>query len=693
MTAKSINLWKRWLLFAGLCLSVLASIVLLMVREMNGNPVFNHVLPYVFFLFCFGLGIYFWLMNQSKKGEQTFVLFLTVVSPLWLMENAGRTDLERLVCRDLYLVIYLTSLVLSMSVLKKFFSYWGLVWVSARTEIIIAACAALTLICVVAGQRVGLARAWLLAVIFIAALMLFIIICAIRALKHNEDAAYKPMLQALTLGLLVAFMPNLILSVIPSIVRNELVFHTLAGIFLLIWPLFLSYLIISNRFMDASFVVSHAAYCALIAAPPSILLGFFFHVMTKWNMVAHDQTNVYRFVIASFVALFAIFYIKQYLDYALRKRLYPKQQDVETSLNRFLQWMKPNSDLSDVGRIIKREMEACLPVEKVGLSRIGQEEQSMPLHKGVANQESEGNLNQSQDELGNLFMTLDGFRIILSESAHGKIVIDGKWVMPRRRLNPDERVWLATLINYAQMVIENLSNTKEMMEKFEESSSQPASVPLTIKKMMLRISERERWKMSRSLHDQNMQDQLDIARQLDAWGTHAEDPETKALMVKLREQVLDSVYVLRQVINDLHPEFIYRTGLRKALMELFDKVNLRADFMLQATVDEHLEGFQREWEIAVYRVIQELLNNARKHSRARQVQLSLEKKNGQFTLAYADDGVGLDVSKIGKSFGTMGFPGMIGRVEGLGGRINICSEKGNGVDITIQWTNNGVYGG
>ncbi|MET1250437.1 ATP-binding protein [Sporolactobacillus sp. STCC-11] len=693
MTAKSINLWKRWLLLGCLCASLPASIVLLMVRETSGNPVFNYGLPYVSFLFCFGLGIYFWSLNQSEKGEQRLVIFLTVLSLLWLTGSAGRTDFERLVCRDLYLIIYLTSLVLSMRVLKKFFSYWSLVWVSARTEIIGAACAALTLISVIAGQCVGLAGAWLLAIVVIAALMLFIIICAIRALRRYDDAAYTPMLQVVTIGLLFAFIPNLILSLVPSLVQNELVVHLRLDIFLLIWPLLLSYLINSNRFMDVSFVVTHVAYCALIAAPLAVLLGVLFHVVAEWNMVAYARSDGYRFMIAAFVALFVIFYIKQYLDYALRKRLYPKQQDVETSLNRFLQWIKPDSDLSDVGRIIKREMEACLPVEQVGLSRIGQEERSMSLHVEKAYQESERDLNQSQDELGKLFMTLDGFRIILSKSAHGKIVIDGKWSMPRRRLNPDERVWLATLINYAQMVIENLSNTKEMMEKLEETSLQAVSVPLTIKKMMLRISERERWKLSRKLHDQNMQDQLDIARQLDAWSTHAEDPETKALMVKFREQVLDSVYVLRQVINDLHPEFIYRTGLRKALMELFDKVNLRADFTLQATIDEHLEGFQREWEIAVYRVIQELLNNARKHSHARQVHLSLEKENGQFTLTYADDGIGLDVSKIGQSFGTMGFPGMIGRVEGLGGRFNICSKKGNGVEITIQWTNNEAYSG
>jgi len=92
-------------------------------------------------------------------------------------------------------------------------------------------------------------------------------------------------------------------------------------------------------------------------------------------------------------------------------------------------------------------------------------------------------------------------------------------------------------------------------------------------------------------------------------------------------------------------------------------------------------------------VVQELLNNARKHSHARLVTLSLKKEGGLFTLNYADDGVGLDVAKIGKSFGTMGFPGMIGRVEGLGGRINIRSEKGKGVEIIMQWTSKEVYAG
>ncbi|GAY78502.1 sensor histidine kinase [Sporolactobacillus inulinus] len=126
-------------------------------------------------------------------------------------------------------------------------------------------------------------------------------------------------------------------------------------------------------------------------------------------------------------------------------------------------------------------------------------------------------------------------------------------------------------------------------------------------------------------------------------------------------------------------------------MELFDKVNLRADFKLYGHVDDQLDGFHNEWDMAVYRVVQELLNNAQKHSKAHCVHLNLTKENDRFALTYSDDGIGLNVSTIEKSFGTMGLPGMIGRVEGMGGQLAIDSQPGNGLKISIQWTKKGAY--
>ncbi|MCO7127702.1 hypothetical protein NIE88_18315 [Sporolactobacillus shoreicorticis] len=685
----NLKIRKQMMPLASLAVALLAAMTLLTIRNSASNPILDSVLPFFFFLFCFSLGLYLWVMNKRAKGERTLIFCLADISLLWLAWGAGRTEHERFLCLVLYLFVFYSALILLMQVLQNYFSYWGLTWMSGKTKITLIGSTASMFVVFLLASVTNRAGVRSVSMLYVAVVMISAMVMAVRASRRYSDPAYRPMLQTLTLGLILSFLPDLVLSLIPSIIQDTFIFRPLAGIFLFILPAFLFYLVVSERFLDPDFVTISFVYCAMIAAPSSAVLGAAFYALNRWNLIAYDGVTDYRFLVVSFLAIFTILYIKQYLDYSLRKRLYPKQQDAQTSINRFLQWMKKDYGLGDVGRIIKREMEATLPVEDVRMSRTDPKESIAE----TSDSESESKINQEKEGLGKLFATQNGFRILLYENVRRKIILTGKWSLPRRRLNPDERVWLETLINYIQIVIENLANTKDMLKNLEGSSDLSTSVPLTVKKMMLRISERERWKLSRSLHDQNMQDQLDIARQLDAWGADADNPESKALMVKFREQILDSVYVLRQVINDLHPEFIYRTGLRTALVELFNKVNLSANFTLHWAVDEHLDGFQREWEMAVYRVVQELLNNAQKHSRAHLVMLKLRKENDLFTLNYSDDGIGLDVSKIGNSFGTMGFPGMIGRVEGLGGRITIRSEKGKGLAITMQWTSKEIYTG
>ncbi|MCL1632439.1 hypothetical protein M3N64_10965 [Sporolactobacillus sp. CPB3-1] len=658
---------KQWLLFSGQAIALIAAVVLSIMCVKNGDSLFHVVLSVVFFLVCFGMGVSLWFM---KTRWDTLMLFQSIISLLWFVWGTGHSEIENLLC----LGIYAVSLLLCVRVLNQFFGRSRLRWMSRGEErTLYGSIAAAMMFAAFAPHTANAAR---LAMLIVGAATLFAVFCTFRILRRYRNAAYQPLLQTLLLGLVFAFFPNLGLSVFPSIFSDQLIFSQLAGIFTMILPLLIFYIIVFRHFIDISYFMTRVCYCAAIAAPMAALLGALFYILNQWDLMTFDVNGLdsYRFSAVVFVVLFAALYIKKYLDYSLRKRLYPKRLDFQASLNRLLQWMRSTSDRSEIGRILSREMEASLPVEGVSLVQHTRNETDVMCSE-----------DSKQEELGKMATNQDGFRILLARSVKTKVALTGKWKMPRRRLNPDERAWLDALINYAQIVIENLTNTQDMLDNLEEASAPSTSLPLTIKKMMLRISERERWKLSRRLHDQNMQDQLDVARQLDVWAAETEDAQNKALMVNIRERILDSIFVLRQVINDLHPEFIYRTGLRKALIDLFDKANLRADFTLRWSIDEHLDGFQHDWEMAVYRIVQELLNNAQKHSRARLVTLDLRKKDGRFLLAYADDGIGMDVSGIGYSFGTMGFPGMIGRVEGLGGQAAIESEKGKGVSIVIQW--------
>lgn len=675
MTATSIYEWKRGMLFGCLCLSLAASVRLSVIGS-SGGLVTATVLPVVSFVVCLGLAIYLWLANCSEKGEQPLIFFLCLFGLLWQLAEAGGTSAARNGFQTAAFVGAVLSLLLMLHILERYLSYWRLVWLPKSVKWIVSV-ATLGLLGTAAGLQIaGFPALRPAALLLMAALMVLALAASAHVMIVRREAAYRPMLHVLLFGLLFSCAPALIGVVCILIGAPSIPMPVL---FPGLLPLLLAYLVCSERFMGLSFTLRHASYCALIAVLPSVFISIvFYHVSASGKLVA-DRSDVFITGISMFLVLFFMLYIKQYLDYSLRKRLNAKQQDVQIALNRFLQWIE-NDDDSNIGPIIEREVENCLPVERAQLLVLGKEDEPNPYFSRA-----------SQGDPGEITATQEGFRILLSESALGKIVLVAKWARPRRRLNPDERVWLAALISYAQIVIENRANINDLMKNLEESATQSAFVPLTIKKMMLRISERERFKWSRRLHDQNMQDQLDIARQLDAWGKESRDPQTKALMVGFREQVLDAVYVLRQVINDLHPEFIYRTGLKKALLELFDKVNLRADFKLYGHVDDQLDGFHNEWDMAVYRVVQELLNNAQKHSKAHCVHLNLTKENDRFALTYSDDGIGLNVSTIEKSFGTMGLPGMIGRVEGMGGQLAIDSQPGNGLKISIQWTKKGAY--
>ena len=91
-----------------------------------------------------------------------------------------------------------------------------------------------------------------------------------------------------------------------------------------------------------------------------------------------------------------------------------------------------------------------------------------------------------------------------------------------------------------------------------------------------------------------------------------------------------------------------------------------------------------EYELIIYRVVQELLNNAMKHSKANDVKLMLTKRNQVLTLRYKDNGIGMDITQLKDSFKTIGLAGIRERVKSIGGNININSYPDKGMDILID---------
>jgi signal transduction histidine kinase len=88
--------------------------------------------------------------------------------------------------------------------------------------------------------------------------------------------------------------------------------------------------------------------------------------------------------------------------------------------------------------------------------------------------------------------------------------------------------------------------------------------------------------------------------------------------------------------------------------------------------------------LGVYRIVQELLNNASKHSAAAKVRMALTSDNRGVYFSYSDDGVGIDLASFESSFQHMGITGIEKRVLSLGGEVRFNSSPGQGFHVNLS---------
>ncbi len=204
------------------------------------------------------------------------------------------------------------------------------------------------------------------------------------------------------------------------------------------------------------------------------------------------------------------------------------------------------------------------------------------------------------------------------------------------------------------------------------------------------ITEREdeRKALARELHDQIIQDMLGLIYHLEEIEGVADSSELKQDVGSVRQGIRNLVVGLRQMCSDLRPPTIDHHGLSAAINSLANEWAERSDINIQLEIDPTLGRMPEMIELSVFRIVQEGLNNIRKHAAATHVRLSLQRTSSTNLLVrLEDDGKGLskptDLASlsINKHFGLVGISE---RVALLGGSINIESSIGNGTILQVE---------
>lgn len=155
---------------------------------------------------------------------------------------------------------------------------------------------------------------------------------------------------------------------------------------------------------------------------------------------------------------------------------------------------------------------------------------------------------------------------------------------------------------------------------------------------------------------------------------------------KKATKLLDfAVSEVRTISQNLQPGALKRLGLVPALYDLVNRYRTNQGPEITFQYFDVPSDLDQAFAMSVYRIIQELLNNALKHSQAKEIFIQLNKEGEDIVIHFEDDGIGFDANKIYKS---MGLENIKSRVNYLKGTMEIDSRKQEGTSFVIHLNTN-----
>jgi len=198
---------------------------------------------------------------------------------------------------------------------------------------------------------------------------------------------------------------------------------------------------------------------------------------------------------------------------------------------------------------------------------------------------------------------------------------------------------------------------------------------------LIAVQEREKQFLCNEFHDGLIQYAVGSLMSLeslrDTTPALASSQIIKAAIENLRQGIEDG----RQTIRGIRPAVLDDSGIEAALEDLAGQFS-RDGFEVTSVCAPAIGRLPESLQATVYRVVQESLNNAKKHSGTDAVRIEVKKADGELQLEVRDFGCGFDVKSAVK--GGFGLQGMMQRVQLLGGQCRIESQPGAGTRISAR---------
>jgi PAS domain S-box-containing protein len=203
---------------------------------------------------------------------------------------------------------------------------------------------------------------------------------------------------------------------------------------------------------------------------------------------------------------------------------------------------------------------------------------------------------------------------------------------------------------------------------------------------LMQVQDDERRRIARDLHDSTGQKLVALKMSLAAKRASATAREEQ---IQLTDEVLNEIRTLAQI---LHPPLLEEAGLLSAARWLVEGFSSRSGIQVKLNVNDGVGRLPSNVELALFRVIQEALNNIHRHSGARSAQVDFLKQDNALVLKISDDGHGMPNAQTQPSVATfgVGLLGMRERLSQLGGGLTIHStDAGTTLQAEVPFSSTG----
>ncbi|WWR15859.1 sensor histidine kinase [Lachnospiraceae bacterium JLR.KK008] len=203
------------------------------------------------------------------------------------------------------------------------------------------------------------------------------------------------------------------------------------------------------------------------------------------------------------------------------------------------------------------------------------------------------------------------------------------------------------------------------------------------KKLAFDIQELDRKRIAREIHDVPLQNLTHVVHNLELASLYMDKDivQAKLEIASITKNINDTIQEIRDIIYDLRPMIFDDLGLREAIERHLARIKEISDMVILSEIDEI--DLNKSDSLTIFRIIQESVNNACKHSQGRNLKVLLKNNPEYIEIYVEDDGVGFDLEQYKISNRNFGLIVLKDRVESISGKMRITSLPGIGTKVHV----------